>query len=431
MTSKELTVVTDNFPDPKGDIKINEPGCEPTPLRIIAFLDYHIECAMEIPFQDELGLAGEVMSDEDYQKINNNASFVKPVRPGAAPTLAGTTRARTAVQTRAVGAAPGDNTPTTDDILRHQIAITKHLSDKKEWQAYQVGKTALRNQIMDNVDEEYILDLKNPLTKFKMVDPLQLTNHLRARYGKVEPNEIVAAKKQLGAKWDPSTPIATFFKKFDDTQLLAISANRKMHEYDLVDQAFVVIKQSGLYNISCDDWQAKKSTNWIEFKKFFTIESRKVQNHTSSALGYVEQAQALLEVDDKVEEVRQEMTAKFESMSGRTPFGSLNNISDIAEFRQMQEQVQQLCQTVTGNENRAPPTGTSAQGMFRKVANAEAYDGAGKPCYYCWSHGITRNHLHSSLTCTSKREGHKDDSTFFNQKGGSGRIFLRQASRRP
>ena len=117
------------------------------------------------------------------------------------------------------------------------------------------------------------------------------------------------------------------------------------------------------------------------------------------------------------------MTAKFESMSGRAPFGSLNNISDIAEFRQMQEQVQQLCQTVTGNENRAPPTGTSTQGMFRKVANAEAYDGAGKPCYYCWSHGITRNHLHSSLTCTSKREGHTDDSTFSTEREDQDEFF--------
>ena len=430
MTSKEITAVTDNFPDPKGDIKINEPGREPTPLRILAFLDHHIECAMEIPYQDELGLAGEVMPEEDYLKINNNAAFVKPVRPGAAPTLAGTTRARTAVRTRAGGAAPLDNSPTTDDILRHQIAITRHQSDKHEWQAYQVGKTALRNQILDNVDEEYIQDLKHSLTKFKMVDPLQLTNHLRERYGKVEPNEIVEARKQLGAKWDPSTPIASFFKKFDDTQLLAVTANRKMNEYDLVDQAFVVIKQSGLYNVSCDDWQTKNSTNWNDFKKFFTIECRKIQNHTSSALGYVEQAQALLEVDDKVEEVRHEMTSKFEAMAARAPLGSLNNISNSAEFRQMQEQVQQLCQTVTGRENRAPSTATSTTETFKKIANAEAYDSAGKPCYYCWSHGITRNHMHTSLTCTSKREGHKDDSTFFNRKGGSGRIFLRQNTRR-
>ena len=194
MTSKELTTVTDNFPEPKGGIRINEPGCKPTLLRIIAFLDHHIECAMEIPFQDKLGLAGEVMEDEDYLKINNNTSFVKPVQPGAAPTLAGTTRART-VQTRAAGAASGGGAPTTEDILCHQIAITRYQADKLEWHVYQLGRKALRNQIMDNVNEEYILDLKNPLTKFKMVDPLQLTNHLHARYGKVEPNKIVAAKK--------------------------------------------------------------------------------------------------------------------------------------------------------------------------------------------------------------------------------------------
>ena len=39
--------------------------------------------------------------------------------------------------------------------------------------------------------------------------------------------------------------------------------------------------------------------------------------------------------------------------------------------------------------------------------------------FYCWTHGRTRNKNHTSDTCINKQEGHKEDATLDNRKGGS------------
>ena len=43
----------------------------------------------------------------------------------------------------------------------------------------------------------------------------------------------------------------------------------------------------------------------------------------------------------------------------------------------------------------------------------------GVPVSYCWTHGITRNLQHTSSTCKRKSDGHQDDATYYNRKGGN------------
>ena len=39
--------------------------------------------------------------------------------------------------------------------------------------------------------------------------------------------------------------------------------------------------------------------------------------------------------------------------------------------------------------------------------------------FYCWTHGRTRNKNHISCSWNNKKEGHQDDATLDNKKGGS------------
>ena len=47
----------------------------------------------------------------------------------------------------------------------------------------------------------------------------------------------------------------------------------------------------------------------------------------------------------------------------------------------------------------------------------------GEQMFYCWSHGLGRNPNHCSATCTSKRQGHKDNATVNNRMGGNSNIM--------
>ena len=50
--------------------------------------------------------------------------------------------------------------------------------------------------------------------------------------------------------------------------------------------------------------------------------------------------------------------------------------------------------------------------------------------YYCWTHGLGSGAGHTSATCERKADGHQDDATVFDPKGGSNRISL-SSHRRP
>jgi hypothetical protein len=41
---------------------------------------------------------------------------------------------------------------------------------------------------------------------------------------------------------------------------------------------------------------------------------------------------------------------------------------------------------------------------------------------YCWTHGSSRNHRHSSMTCINKHADHQDEATFLDKMGGSTEI---------
>ena len=49
--------------------------------------------------------------------------------------------------------------------------------------------------------------------------------------------------------------------------------------------------------------------------------------------------------------------------------------------------------------------------------------------YYCWTHGLGFNKDHTSLTCTKKAEGHKEDATILNMQGGNNTIRRQQGER--
>lgn len=43
--------------------------------------------------------------------------------------------------------------------------------------------------------------------------------------------------------------------------------------------------------------------------------------------------------------------------------------------------------------------------------------------FYCWTHGLGFNPKHTSCTCNSKAEGHRDEATVKKRLGGSNRIM--------
>ena len=59
------------------------------------------------------------------------------------------------------------------------------------YDTYQNVSTALRNQILEAVDEAYYSALKDPIVGFSNVTPLAILDHLKQNYGTVTPDMLI------------------------------------------------------------------------------------------------------------------------------------------------------------------------------------------------------------------------------------------------
>jgi hypothetical protein len=71
----------------------------------------------------------------------------------------------------------------------------------------------------------------------------------------------------------------------------------------------------------------------------------------------------------------------------------------------------------------AKAAGYQAQNISPAVSSKPDVNVNGINMYYCWSHGLGFNSNHTSCTCKTKKDGHRDDATIRSRKGGSNMIW--------
>ena len=465
MSAQEAGKSVENyFPKAPIDIKINDLAQEPTPLRLIKFQKYIQQCAINIPIKGTtLGLLGAVIEDTDYKTVNNNVSWAPPTAPGPSPTMqpapaSVATRSATEDATAAAAAAAANE---TNRILQFQQATRDHDKLINTWTHYQGALTALRNLIINNIDEDYIAEHNNMLTGFRLVTPATLLNHIKANYGDVEPLQLKENEATLDAPWDATTPIVTLYKRIEDCKLFAEAGDEPLSDKKLLRAALLAIEATGLYNLACDTWTEKPSTTktWTNFKIFFSKESKKVKHHTTGSLGIQDAtANALLQLNDAFAQQQQQimqLASNERQPLTEIPIGNdniinetdhnINNINDqTIELKALKEQVQALMATINNNTNDSNSNndtrnnrnnssgnnnnnGENAPSKSRQATKnadvrAQGYDKEGYAITYCHTHGTSRNLTHNSCSCKYPGESHKKAATLSNKMGGSCKV---------
>jgi hypothetical protein len=81
--------------------------------------------------------------------------------------------------------------------------------------------------------------------------------------------------------------------------------------------------------------------------------------------------------------------------------------------------------------NLIPPDPTAAAAITpaQRGDAPTTWTSNSKPLYYCWTHGLNQNPQHTSRLCESKSEGHCDDATLENRKGGINKINFGRSGR--
>ena len=223
--------------------------------------------------QTRLGHLHLVITKAKYLEANDNVPFKVPTDPEATESTdeEADDDVDTGTVTRSMFALSSTSTtdPTSDTL---QSIKTFELQQQKYFK-YNATVVALRNLILNAVDNKYITDLEDDLTGYAKVSPLELMTHLWTSYGTVDDADHAANEEAMKKPWTPPEPIATLFDQLKKGQEFAARGNEVIDDTQLIRWGYQNIKNTGLFNRECERWRKKepKEKSWKDFKKHFIL----------------------------------------------------------------------------------------------------------------------------------------------------------------
>ncbi len=343
----------------------------------------------------DLGWIGQVIPNQDFANINNGNIFVAPANPGIAPTQ-----------------PAGATGPQIAEIVRqHELAAN-------EFTVFNHTRTQLRNMIINNIEDKYICALANDVTSYNQVSPLTILTHLWDNYGQIKEADLSANEQRMYADWNPPTPIETLYEQLVEGQRFAARGNEIIDNSQLVRKGYDIIKKTGLFEDDCKKWRNKPEAErtWTNFQAFFTEadNDRRQNTPTSGTAGY--------SANDIEELVNSQMNSILQTFLQAEDASTTDNVPPPSDSHQQRDTANAAI-TIEDLRNEITKMQWEMQGKRKNRRKdpppAQGKDDNGDNITYCWSHGITKNLWHNSMTCKRCKEGHKKESTLQNKMGGS------------
>ena len=411
--------VVSNFRIPPKEMpSLSTPSQAPSYTSLRAFQKALNHNAMSIiSSQTDLGHLSLVITEKKYLKASNQVKFVPPTDPEA------TEDESTSPMTRSMFDSITSADPTSDTLQ----AVKTYDFNKQTYLKYLATITALRNLILNSVDNKYICKLEHEDTGYARVTPLQLMTHLWDTYGAIDDADHAKNEENMKQPWTPPEPIDTLFEQLKQGQEFAAKGKEIISDSQLVRWGYQNIKNTGLFNRECEKWRKRTETKtWDDFIDHFNTAY-------DDYLKYDTSPPTAAEATYTANQVQQILHDELSTILGTTapsdnpPSDSPSLLSNPATanatvtIEDVRRMIQESLATSSSNQSsvnqaytrggdpghRPPRPPLIAQGLVR-----------GKPVSYCWTHGVTSNLRHSSATCRRKATGHKDDATFNDRKGG-------------
>ena len=187
----------------------------------------------------------------------------------------------------------------------------------------------------------------------------------------------------LETAWDPHSPTETVFKRANDCRAFARSGGDQLTDSKLIRETLKVFEKSGVLGDGVKDWKKKTAANktWANMRTHFRDANRRrlLDSRTSNEAGCAANA--------------------TETLSLLSPSDLQEIVREVIQQEHANAAVQPPPSTTTGTQSAAP-----------------------NGWHYCWTHGLGRNPNHTSQSCTNPAEGHQNNATLDNMRGGSNQI---------
>ena len=199
------------------------------------------------------GHLGLVLNAVLYALVSATA-YVRPVHPGDfAPTAGATTQLQIDREFK----------QHTERVCKHRESIDLEL--------------ALKNQLEAAIEEDYIYDFLNPVTKTLDGTLVDILDELFETYGIVPPETLDKAETQVKSMdYQIQLPLNRIFNQIEDLNMLSIAALNPYTAEQRLTIALTLIKKSHDFERGLETWYAHPVAEhtWVNLKDHFRAAHR-------------------------------------------------------------------------------------------------------------------------------------------------------------
>jgi hypothetical protein len=243
----------------------------------------------------------------------------------------------------------------------------------------------------------------------------------------------------MTAPIDSTQPIDIYFKRIDDCIQYADDGHVPFTIHQILQTTYHAVSTSGYYNEACKEWRRRppNQKTWALFKTFFAAEYHDLKeqqrlNVTQSNFHSANQAVELTaDISTALDNLAMAATTDRDIVAQLTQANQALTAANRALTSQLQQALNtnavlannlQARQQPTAPTTQPPPntpTTNNHQRPGRQPFDRTAWVANLNPQGYCWSHGYRVQNGHNSATCKGKLQGHQDNATRTDTKGGS------------
>jgi hypothetical protein len=227
---------------------------QPMDHDITTLVKEHVVIAASIPSRlggGNHGHAGIIVETTKYLNMAG-VPFIDPIHPGIYPTGLATTAA---AGTRAKAEA-------------------EHKESLAEYEIFKGVEQALKDIILEAVEHDYLLEIKDNTLGFLNQMPKQIIDHLKIRGGVLDFADTKTLIAERDMEWDVSENPQIYFNRVKKAVKALTRANINTDMNQLQDMALYHFKVSGEFDAAVREWENKASADktWSNIKTFISAE---------------------------------------------------------------------------------------------------------------------------------------------------------------
>ena len=302
--------------------------------------------------------------------------------------------------------------PNSNDNEKKRI-IKEFIFDEHGIKIAKAVERLLSNQVRQAIDEEFYMELEDPIFKFSKVTAKTLMTHILTNYAVVDDETIQQNRETFDKAPDLSQPIDVYFKKQERCKQILVDEGVEIHDADMVQKLQLHMGKTGLVSSEYTKWCAKPTADrtWTNGKKHFRKalrEANKINKLTAAEAGLNANAVTQDSVREEAKrQISEQLAVSFDNMAmaatakAETIDSLANTIKELTTSvaqltktnKDLVEQIKRL-KSRRQNNNRKNNNNTSNKNAKDDIDN-DGFNLNG----YCWTCGYKIRRGHTRKSC--------------------------------